>query len=286
MKTILLVALLAASASPAAAADICNAIALTDVPMWNDGDPSDSDPSFLKKGEIDDAVTQYVVNRKTGDSAFCSHGGYCYPRYLTKAGRRVEALRLTNCMIGSAYPLAPGMDGDEVRYQVIVDRSKNSKEALRFDDIDTALLHIGMCSVCAANAADIYLKHPDTHCGSVVAGALAGDNAAITELRSEPSYCREENPSGPLRGVESGVPEQSASLPPGVSDDRSYLKAVLAIAGALYFVPSAIAFGRRKRKARTILTLNVFLGWTLLGWIVALALSLVRDAVDRAPPNS
>lgn len=42
----------------------------------------------------------------------------------------------------------------------------------------------------------------------------------------------------------------------------------LAIAAALYFLPSII--GRRKRDFAAILVLNLFLGWTFIGWIVAL----------------
>lgn len=36
----------------------------------------------------------------------------------------------------------------------------------------------------------------------------------------------------------------------------------------LYFLPSVV--GEKKRNARAILVLNIFLGWTVIGWIVAL----------------
>ena len=42
-----------------------------------------------------DAVTQYNVNKKTGVTSLCSHGGGCYP---------AEALRLTNCMVDKSKP--------------------------------------------------------------------------------------------------------------------------------------------------------------------------------------
>ena len=42
----------------------------------------------------------------------------------------------------------------------------------------------------------------------------------------------------------------------------------------LYFLPSII--GRDKREATGIFLVNLFLGWTLIGWVVALALAL-RD---------
>jgi hypothetical protein len=55
------------------AADICTAVALRDVPAIEDSS------SMLKKGQFDTAITQYRVNKRTGETSFCSHGGYCYP---------------------------------------------------------------------------------------------------------------------------------------------------------------------------------------------------------------
>ena len=73
--------------APASAADICEAVALRDVPA------EESPNSILRRGEIDGAVTQYQLNKKTGRSLFCSHGGYCYPTFVIENGRKVEALR-------------------------------------------------------------------------------------------------------------------------------------------------------------------------------------------------
>lgn len=45
-----------------------------------------------------------------------------------------------------------------------------------------------------------------------------------------------------------------------------------------YFLPTIIAFVRRKDSAAGILILNLFLGWTLIGWIGALVWALSADA--------
>jgi hypothetical protein len=42
----------------------------------------------------------------------------------------------------------------------------------------------------------------------------------------------------------------------------------------LYFVPSLVAIIRRKSDAGAIFALNLFLGWSLLGWVVSLVWSL------------
>jgi hypothetical protein len=51
----------------------------------------------------------------------------------------------------------------------------------------------------------------------------------------------------------------------------------LVLALAVYFLPTII--GLRKRNAGAIFALNLLLGWTLIGWIVALVWALtVEDA--------
>jgi hypothetical protein len=44
----------------------------------------------------------------------------------------------------------------------------------------------------------------------------------------------------------------------------------LALGVGLYFLPSIIAFSRVHKLAVTILIINFFFGWTLLGWVIAL----------------
>jgi hypothetical protein len=45
----------------------------------------------------------------------------------------------------------------------------------------------------------------------------------------------------------------------------------------LYFLPSIIAFARSKRDAGSILILNLLLGWTAIGWVIALVWALKQD---------
>lgn len=46
----------------------------------------------------------------------------------------------------------------------------------------------------------------------------------------------------------------------------------------VYFIPSINAFWKGKRNKTAVLTLNFFLGWTVIGWIVALIWSSTNDA--------
>lgn len=45
----------------------------------------------------------------------------------------------------------------------------------------------------------------------------------------------------------------------------------------LYFLPAILAFARSKRDAVSILVLNFFLGWTAIGWVIALVWALKQD---------
>jgi hypothetical protein len=46
----------------------------------------------------------------------------------------------------------------------------------------------------------------------------------------------------------------------------------------LYFLPSIIALARNKRDTLAIFLLNLFLGWSVIGWIVALVWAAKHDA--------
>ena len=45
----------------------------------------------------------------------------------------------------------------------------------------------------------------------------------------------------------------------------------------LYFLPSIVAFARSKRDAVSIFVLNLLLGWTAVGWVIALVWALKQD---------
>lgn len=49
------------------------------------------------------------------------------------------------------------------------------------------------------------------------------------------------------------------------------------IIGGIYFIPSIIALVRKKRNKIAIIALNFFLGWSLIGWVVALVWALKKD---------
>jgi hypothetical protein len=53
---------------------------------------------------------------------------------------------------------------------------------------------------------------------------------------------------------------------------------------AIYFIPALI--GKAKANARAILVLNLFLGWTLVGWVVAFVWAVTREREGEASPET
>jgi len=161
------------------AADICAAVALRDVPAIEDAS------SIIRKGQQDTAITQYRVDKATGQTSFCSHGGYCYPARIQVGGDQLEALRLTNCQVVKGKP--PYDDGQYLTYEVEPIRTKVSPALLRYDDLDNKFLQMGLCSACADNVAQYYLKQPNSRCAKLARSALDG-NPDATRPSSIPSF--------------------------------------------------------------------------------------------------
>jgi hypothetical protein len=169
----------AAISSASSGSDLCRAVALVRVPSIENPE------SALAPGEVQDSVTQYRVSKKTGVGSFCSHGGYCYPRFITIGGKLTEALQLQNCRIGGKtfeYE-------DDTGYSVDLDRSKNSQADLKYNDLTNTLLTMGLCNACAGNAAQYYLQKPSSECGLLVKSALEGDSTSKARLVEFPDYC-------------------------------------------------------------------------------------------------
>lgn len=170
-----LAALLASIATANATDSICEAVAMQAITKTEDF------PYPLKRGETIYEITQYNVNKKTGATSFCSHGGGCYP---------AEALHLTNCSVDKSKPSYE--DDEEFYYSLNLLRSKVPPKVLRQNDVELKLLELGMCNRCAGDAAAFYVKVPASRCADLVRRALEGNPVAIKKLLDdEPDYCTE-----------------------------------------------------------------------------------------------
>jgi hypothetical protein len=57
----------------------------------------------------------------------------------------------------------------------------------------------------------------------------------------------------------------------------SFFLPFFSVSFVMYFLPSIIAIVRSKRDITAIVLLNLFLGWTAIGWVVALIWALKND---------
>jgi RsiW-degrading membrane proteinase PrsW (M82 family) len=61
----------------------------------------------------------------------------------------------------------------------------------------------------------------------------------------------------------------------GASIHLTGISAIIAILVSIvvYFLPTIIALLRKKQNPLVVVLINIFLGWTFIGWIVALVMS-------------
>jgi hypothetical protein len=55
---------------------------------------------------------------------------------------------------------------------------------------------------------------------------------------------------------------------------RFVFAVLITILSIFYFLPFAIAFYRKRINTGAIFALNLFLGWSLIGWVIALVWAL------------
>lgn len=66
-------------------------------------------------------------------------------------------------------------------------------------------------------------------------------------------------------------------LPRRSSTGHVVIAWVLAVGTGFYLLPWAIAATRNKQRLAPVVLINVFLGWSLVGWIVALVMACTSD---------
>jgi len=59
------------------------------------------------------------------------------------------------------------------------------------------------------------------------------------------------------------------------------LVVILCVAGSLYFLPTIVAIVRKKTNLLAIFLVNFLLGWSVIGWIVALVWAASTERVDQ-----
>jgi thiol:disulfide interchange protein len=95
------------------------------------------------------------------------------------------------------------------------------------------------------------------------------------EAPSDLTAANSDNLAGDQSNAESGF------HPSWLAGAGAFVIIIMAIGAAiglgLYFLPTIIAIARHKRNGLAIFAVNLFLGWSFIGWIAALVWSLTTD---------
>jgi hypothetical protein len=64
---------------------------------------------------------------------------------------------------------------------------------------------------------------------------------------------------------------------------RIMIAIFISILSLFYLLPTGIAVGRARTNTAAIFALNLFLGWTLVGWVLSLVWSVAHDDLRTRP---
>ncbi len=64
---------------------------------------------------------------------------------------------------------------------------------------------------------------------------------------------------------------------PGIGAFIVSVAPIMLLSLAIYFIPTFVASKRKHPQKTPILLLNIFLGWTFIGWVVALIWATLKD---------
>jgi hypothetical protein len=60
---------------------------------------------------------------------------------------------------------------------------------------------------------------------------------------------------------------------------RLFFAVLISLLSLFYFLPFAIAFNKKRANSGAIFALNLFLGWSLIGWVLALVWALKEERI-------
>jgi hypothetical protein len=56
---------------------------------------------------------------------------------------------------------------------------------------------------------------------------------------------------------------------------------IMALVLFAYFIPTTIAYNKKHTNAEAIFALNIFMGWSFIGWVICLVWALMNDKKEE-----
>ncbi|WP_371129593.1 superinfection immunity protein [Streptomyces sp. TLI_105] len=104
---------------------------------------------------------------------------------------------------------------------------------------------------------------------------------AVAHPRIGTGRCPSRRATRSGQAAASEIERVSTNFQSGGLMSYSVLVPMVLVVALLYFVPTVVAIVRSVPNRGSVIVVNVFLGWTVLGWIIALAM-----AARSGPPRS
>ena len=82
-------------------------------------------------------------------------------------------------------------------------------------------------------------------------------------------------------------PNWSHEVGPVVNGIIAFISIILliAVAAGFYFIPTIVAAAKKSKRASAVAVLNLLLGWTLIGWVVALVWAVAEPEETPNQPK-
>lgn len=124
------------------------------------------------------------------------------------------------------------------------------------------------------------LRDKPTISSSVIITLATGHK--LTEISRQGSWINVASYSPYKIGwINSSLVETLPTVDDTPKSDVSWINWWIIAALVAYFLPSGVAFSRKHHNRDSVLVINLFLGWTFIGWVVALAMA--ASAVKQPP---
>ena len=114
--------------------------------------------------------------------------------------------------------------------------------------------------------------------GIIGISTLLKPNEAKEPQQTEPTATEQTEPTAPK-----AEQAPTSSIAPILTIFLLYIVLVLCSI-AVYFIPTIVAISNHKANTAAIATLNIFLGFTYLGWVLALVWAFSKDHIPNSHP--
>lgn len=218
----------------------------------------------VKKGEKIEMLHEYEGDKSGNPLTYAVHGGSVYD---------ANNIRLLNCHVERRTKTSEDDPGYTLVFNDIHERAATVLYDARFRAFEDA----GVDYADSGNAAYAMAHAPNTLCAKAARKILAGNFTGVSQINDD-RVCQNYTQAVAATSETKGDNNHDAIIAGGI---------VLFVL-SIYFFPTIVAINRRVLNKGGVIMLNLLLGWTLIGWIIALVMAYTlqtREQFERLTRN-